>query len=509
MHGRVHKADNNIGFDMKILPLLGCLVAAILIDSFANRSEAQITPDRTLGSESSEFSNDKVLGGARRGDNLFHSFKEFSIGATQRVDFVNDANAVNIITRVTDTESKINGILGVAGRANFFLINPHGISFGGGAKLEMSGTFVGSTASSLKFADGTIFDATASGAPLLTMSTPIGLQFGQNPASITLKDSGNLTLTNPGNPERSYNGSSFLLVGGNIELDNSKIFLRGGKIELAAIGDQGNAGINIEKFNNSHDSIIKVSDNNVHSDVVIKNESKVSSGGDIIINARNLNLLDGGTLITESNSNNFSRGGSVKITTTGEVKLSESNNGKENNIGTRLIGQGNGGDIIIKTSRLINQSGGQIYTDDYDEIDKKSTGQLGKIEITASESIKVIGVSNIERISGFFKPTGITAFATGSKKAGDINIRTPFFLLQDGASISSGTDSFVDGGTISVTGLDNKNARLVEIVGNSGIGKALGIHNVSGLSGIGNGSRIRSITTGACDFLQRKIRIEK
>ncbi|KAF3888202.1 MULTISPECIES: hypothetical protein [Nostocales] len=54
---------------------------------------AQITPDNTLGAESSFIrpnifingaNGDRIEGGARRGDNLFHSFSQFNINNGQR-----------------------------------------------------------------------------------------------------------------------------------------------------------------------------------------------------------------------------------------------------------------------------------------------------------------------------------------------------------------------------------------------------------------------------------------
>jgi filamentous hemagglutinin family protein len=67
------------------------------------------------------------------------------------VDFANPAEVKNIITRVTDAPSNINGTLGVLGNANLFFINPNGIFFGQNARLDLAGTFVGSTANGLKF----------------------------------------------------------------------------------------------------------------------------------------------------------------------------------------------------------------------------------------------------------------------------------------------------------------------------------------------------------------------
>ncbi|MBW4543105.1 MAG: filamentous hemagglutinin N-terminal domain-containing protein [Symplocastrum torsivum CPER-KK1] len=71
---------------------------------------AQITPDATLGAESSVitpndnvrgFPADLIEGGATRGVNLFHSFSEFNIDDQQRVYFANHEGIENILTRVT------------------------------------------------------------------------------------------------------------------------------------------------------------------------------------------------------------------------------------------------------------------------------------------------------------------------------------------------------------------------------------------------------------------------
>ncbi|RUT02893.1 hypothetical protein DSM106972_058130 [Dulcicalothrix desertica PCC 7102] len=77
--------------------------------------------------------SDKIEGGAQSGNNLFHSFSEFNINTGRGVYFTNPTDVTNIFTRVTGANlSNINGILGVEGNANLFLMNPNGIIFGYG-----------------------------------------------------------------------------------------------------------------------------------------------------------------------------------------------------------------------------------------------------------------------------------------------------------------------------------------------------------------------------------------
>ncbi|HEY9610078.1 filamentous hemagglutinin N-terminal domain-containing protein, partial [Allocoleopsis sp.] len=80
---------------------------------------AQITPDSTLGAESSVvtpnvnvrgFSAERIEGGAVRGANLFHSFQEFNVGDGQRVYFANPTGIENILSRVTG--NNLSNILG-------------------------------------------------------------------------------------------------------------------------------------------------------------------------------------------------------------------------------------------------------------------------------------------------------------------------------------------------------------------------------------------------------------
>ncbi|GAB4177223.1 MAG: hypothetical protein Fur006_08690 [Coleofasciculaceae cyanobacterium] len=188
------------------------------ISSSASCVFAQITPDTTLGSENSVvtpnttvrgFPAELIEGGATRGANLFHSFQNFNVGDGQRVYFANPTGIENILSRVTGNNlSNILGTLGVDGGANLFLLNPNGIIFGQNAKLDISGSFVASTANALVFENGTSFSATNPEAPpLLTISITPGLQYGTNQPRAIISNSGNLTV-----------GQNLTLSAGNLDL---------------------------------------------------------------------------------------------------------------------------------------------------------------------------------------------------------------------------------------------------------------------------------------------------
>ncbi|MCA1991682.1 MAG: filamentous hemagglutinin N-terminal domain-containing protein [Coleofasciculus sp. S288] len=179
----------------------------------AESSLSQILPDNTLGQEKSVVTPlspqvDRIDGGAMRGTSLFHSFSEFNIGEGRGAYFANPIGIETIFSRVTGSNpSNLFGTLGVLGDANLFFINPNGILFGPNASLDIRGSFVASTASSVTLSNGAQFSARNPQAPpLLTVDVraPIGLQFeGEQPG----------VIVNNGNLET---GQHLALVGGTV-----------------------------------------------------------------------------------------------------------------------------------------------------------------------------------------------------------------------------------------------------------------------------------------------------
>ncbi len=169
-----------------LVGVLGSL-SSLLLQPVPGR--AQLIPDESLGNERSRViedvriqgqSGDRIRGGARRGNNLFHSFESFNVDTNQRVYFSNPNNIDRIITRVTGNDaSDILGTLGVDGAADLFLMNPNGIIFGPNARLDLNGAFLATTADQFLFPGEIEFSAVDPQAPpLLAINVPLGVQYG-------------------------------------------------------------------------------------------------------------------------------------------------------------------------------------------------------------------------------------------------------------------------------------------------------------------------------------------
>ena len=192
---------------------------------------AQVTSDGTVNTQVEQNGSvAEITGGETRGSNLFHSFQDFSVETGNEAFFNNADNISNIFSRVTGGNiSNIDGLIRANDSASLFLINPNGIVFGENARLDIGGSFYGSSASSILFEDGEFSAADLDNPPLLTVNAPIGLSFRDNPASIEVNSTASVDFE----PMPSFDddlfglrvpdGETFALAGGDITADGGGI----------------------------------------------------------------------------------------------------------------------------------------------------------------------------------------------------------------------------------------------------------------------------------------------
>ncbi|ELS04413.1 filamentous hemagglutinin family N-terminal domain, partial [Xenococcus sp. PCC 7305] len=102
--------------EKKSLWLICCLIIFFFLNNTSSTS-AQITPDTSLPTNSRAILDANgdlitITGGTDTGNNLFHSFQEFSVPDGQTAFFDNSSSIENIFSRVTGSSiSNIEGII--------------------------------------------------------------------------------------------------------------------------------------------------------------------------------------------------------------------------------------------------------------------------------------------------------------------------------------------------------------------------------------------------------------
>ncbi|HYX14851.1 MAG TPA: filamentous hemagglutinin N-terminal domain-containing protein, partial [Nostoc sp.] len=374
--------------------VMGSAIGEAVLQTFAfsfNCALAQITPDSTLPNNSSVTTQGNIStieGGTQAGSNLFHSFQEFSVPRGGTAFFNNAANIQNIISRVTGgSASDIDGLIRANAAANLFLINPNGIVFRQNAQLNVGGSFVATTASSLNFADGNQFSATASQTtPLLTVSVPLGLQFEPTAGSIVNQSR---TTNISGEPVglQVQPGKTLALVGGNVTLEGATMQAPGGRVELGGLAGSGTV-----EFGDSNNLRLSFPDNIARGDVVLTNGTFVGvaagGGGSIAINARNIDVLGASYLLAGIDSglgSGTAVAGDVTLNATGTIALKQSSN-IINEVSP--LATGNSGNIDIKTESLDLENA-------FLSASTFGLGNGGTIKINARDSVSFFNGSKV------------------------------------------------------------------------------------------------------------------
>jgi filamentous hemagglutinin family protein len=414
--------------------------------------KAQVTPDDTLPDDSvvtPQGEKIQIEGGTTRGNNLFHSFQEFSVPNGKEAAFNNADSIENILSRVTGgNESVINGGISANGSANLFLINPAGIIFGENASLNVGGSFIGSTADNLLFPDGVEYSATDTNTqPTLTINAPIGLGFRDNPQPITnssLFDIDNsVGLSVP-------KDKTLALIGGDISLSGGIISSEGGRIELGSVGE--NSTVSLTEIAQGWDVGYKGVEN--FQDLSLTRQASVESRGadtgDIEVQAQNINVLEGSAINILTSQG---KAGNLRVFATESVEVS-GNSADSDQLGSIIFNSvedsasGTSSTLTVATKQLTVNNGGQIAAT------TSGSSQGGNIDLKATEIL--IGEPLIFAVDDFILSSIYTqtdSISTGD--GGDIDLETTRLKIEDGGFITTETLGSGNGGNLQVNAVES------------------------------------------------------
>jgi filamentous hemagglutinin family protein len=422
--------------------MLHCKLSALSIFSLLllipqPQTLAQITPDRTLSTTvlTTDRQNFVIENGERQGNHLFHSFENFSVPTGGSAIFNNAPEIQTIFSRVTGQNiSNIDGLIRANGTANLFLLNPNGIILGENSRLEIGGSFVGSTAESIRFADGGEFSSVSSAVPL-TLSVPIGLQYGSRSGNIV--SNGNLTV---------QPGRTLGLLGGAVIVKGGSLNAPQGAVTLGAIQPGMSAvALKTEGLNFDFGGVRAFDRIDILNRATV-NVTAAGSGGITLVGGR-VALTGGATL--QANTLGAIDGQGINI------QASRLTIGNGSSVASNSLGAGAAGNINIRASQQFNLGG------------------AGVIDLQQRLLPLLEGNSDGLRLT----QGNLSSLGTGTGAAGDIRIQTPRLQARSGALISTSTLGQGSGGDLMITAPDRA------VVSGSAI--------VSGTLGSGAAGRIR------------------
>lgn len=533
---------------------LGAIALFVLVSVPA---QGQIRSDRTLRRESSTQRTidlngetvDLIDGGARRADNLFHSFSTFNINEGQRVYFEARPRIDRIFARVTgDRPSDIQGTLGVLGNADLFLINPNGILFGLNASLDIQGSFVATTASAVEFGDRGTFSALNPQVPAPLTVHPSALSFAQQQSTAPIRNvsrafTGLSSTDEPISGLRVADGEGLFLVGGDILFDGGQVAALGGRVELAGLAEPGQIGLQ----NSAGAIALTIPETAERSNITLRQGALVevtdNRGGDVVLTGRNIRISDSAVFsgIDGDRGSPTRKAGDIVFDASDRLRL-ESVTSIDNavlaegvgrsgdiyiqagrlwildeaQVGAGVRGTGTGGDIVIRVegdavldaSRGEESASGVFSTIGFDAI-----GEGGNIFLQADSifllndaqlntrtfgegnagSIRVIARGDLvlDNAEGIRDTTGLASRAevTGDGNGGDITIEARSLSVLSGAQIVASTRATGDGGDISISVDDS-----IQVSGQSPTQIFSGIFSRVNPEAVGNAGQI-TITT--------------
>lgn len=443
---------------------------------------AQVVTDGSLGPPTAIPGPAYAIGeelGTRAGNNLFHSFEQFSIAAGESAAFSGADSIQNLISRVTGgTPSEINGVLrSEVGQANFYFINPAGVLFGPEAVLDLPASLHVSTGQGLAFEDGRIFPAsTAVPASGLSVAPPSAFGF-IGPAGGGLRVEGAALVTAP--------GSEIHFDGAELSLEGAALYAPEGDIRLNAWG---------EAADGSPNGRILIGGSLVDNSGVASGSIQIRGGELVLVSSEidhyNLGDADGaGSIRLEGGQAHLQNsviyaqaqgggaGAAIEIRLSGPLGLAGGSG-----IQTTAAGDGRAGDIGITAGEAV------LFDEAWIGSLTVADGDAGALEIQ-TDGLWADGAGG--------GSTAIFSNAlSGTGDAGPIrlNIAGPLVLI-DGAEVSSGTWGAGNAGRIEV----KAQSLYADEAGNSSF---TGIASQTNSDSTGSAGTVEVQTTGRIELVE-------
>ena len=486
------------------MPLL--LVLSLLCSAWLPDGNAQISLDGSLGPRGPLSGPHHVIpadAGQLRGPNLFHSFGSFNLRTGESATFTGPSTVANILSRVTGgTPSYIDGLLRTTiPGANFYLLNPQGVSFGPNASLDVTGAFHVSTADYLRLADGATFAADLARDSVLSSAPPTAFGFLRpTPAPISIQGS-SLQVTA---------GQTFSVLGGDLTITGSdatsetrpSLGAAGGRVYLASLASPGEVRLSaLDQSPGLHlDNVASLGTMDIHQGARV--DASGAGGGTVVIRSGRL-LIDNARVVSHTRGDTdgarlgldigidtltltggsdletdvfgAGAGGMIRIIATDTVTIDGTTATGLNPTSTissvtasagagggivlsapelHLVNRafissgvasdtpditGRGGDIVLQVGRLTLTGASQIGSL------TTAVGDGGNLTVTATESITMTGRNSIV-------PIGMRSESVGGPgNAGDIVITAPRVTLAQGAVINTSTSTAGRAGDIRIT----------------------------------------------------------
>ena len=414
---------------------------------------AQVIPDGSLGTAVNGNPNFQITGGTTAGSNLFHSFQQFSVPLGGSAVFLNSPSIENIFSRVTGgSQSLINGLIEAQGTANLFLINPAGITLGSGASLRLGGSFFATTADRVVFSDGVMLEASdPTDPPLLTINSPIGLDFnGNNPAPIRVEGQGHgFTLrsirTTPVDRSAANaglevsSGNTLALIGGEVNLVGGVLQVPEGRIALGSV-QQGQVSLTSVggAWGFGYEGVAQFGDINLSEQSAV--DASGSGLGSIEIVGRQVRLSGGSAGLIQNTGSVASGDLTVNASETLEVSGTDTEQTFPSLLFNETVSEGAGGQTNISTGNLLLLGGGVIHNKTY------GSGNGGDVSVSAADSVELNGFAS-DNLDIF---SSLVAVTVGEGSAGNLSLDTQNLALLDGGNISTTTLAAGQGGDLTI-----------------------------------------------------------